>query len=112
MSGPISIAEHAAALTEAFKPVDLARANDAVVRMARLEGEFPWHSHNEDELFICWSGQFRIDVDDGQKIDGVEMAAGTMYVVPAGTRHRPVANSGPAYTMMLERPETQQYGND
>jgi hypothetical protein len=32
----LSIPAAAEAMTEAFKPVDLARANDAIVRMARL----------------------------------------------------------------------------
>ena len=108
MAQPVSLVDRMAALDEPFKPVDLARANDAIVRMARLEGEFPWHSHNEDELFICWSGQFRIELEPD---DVVVMTPGTLFVVSAGTRHRPVADQGPAYTMMLERPETQQYGN-
>jgi len=33
-----------------------------------------------------------------------------VFVVPAGTRHRPVADAV-AHALMLERPETQQYGN-
>jgi mannose-6-phosphate isomerase-like protein (cupin superfamily) len=109
MRTPVSIPNIVTSLTEAFKPVDLARANDAIVRIARLEGEFQWHSHLEDELFLCWSGQFRIEIDGG---DSAEMAAGSLFVVPAGTRHRPIAVDGPAFAIMLERPETQQYGND
>ena len=109
MNTPISIEQAAAALNEPFKPVDLARANDAIVRMARLEGEFPWHSHLEDELFLCWSGEFTIGIEGGSD---VAMSAGTLFVVPAGTRHRPVADRGAAFALMLERPETQQYGND
>ena len=31
-------------------------------------------------------------------------------VVPRGVRHRPVADV-PAHTLMLERPETKEYGN-
>jgi mannose-6-phosphate isomerase-like protein (cupin superfamily) len=106
---PLSITDIAASLSEPFKPVDVARVNDAIVRMARLEGEFPWHGHLEDELFICWSGTFRIEIEGG---DDIGMSPGGLFVVPAGTRHRPVANAGPAFAIMLERPETQQYGND
>jgi mannose-6-phosphate isomerase-like protein (cupin superfamily) len=104
----ISIPRRAAALTLPFKPEDLARANDAMVRLARLEGDFPWHHHDEDELFLCWSGTFRIEIEGGA---AVELSQGDLFVVPAGTAHRPVADQGPAYALLLERPETKQYGN-
>jgi mannose-6-phosphate isomerase-like protein (cupin superfamily) len=111
----ISIPRRAAALTVPFKPEDLARANDAMVRLARLEGDFPWHHHDEDELFLCWSGSFRIEMAPAA-YDGfgtrVELSQGDLFVVPAGTEHRPVADRGPAYALLLERPETKQYGNE
>ncbi len=106
---PVSIPDRVAALTEPWKPQDLVAANDAIVRLARLEGEFPWHHHDEDELFLCWSGTFVIEL--GRR-DPVRLSAGEIFVVPASTEHRPVAHDGPAYAMLLERPETKQYGND
>jgi quercetin dioxygenase-like cupin family protein len=102
----VSIPAAAEAMTEAFKPVDLARANDAMVRMARLEGAFDWHRHEEDELFLCWSGSFRVE-RAGQQ--AVTLNPGDIHVVPAGVEHRPVAEE-PAYTLMIERPETEQRG--
>jgi hypothetical protein len=41
----------------------------------------------------------------------VRLDAGQLFVVPRGVRHRPVADA-PAYTLLVERPETLQYGND
>ena len=105
--GPVSISEAAAALTGPWQPRDLVLANDAVVRIARLEGEFPWHQHEEDELFLCWDGSFRIELEGR---DPVTLGPGQLFVVPKGTRHRPVA-AQTAHALMIERPETRQYGN-
>ena len=103
----ISIPDLATTITEPWRPRDLTQVNDAIVRIARLDGEFPWHHHDEDELFICWQGEFRVELEGG---DSVALSAGELFVVPRGVEHRPVADR-PAYTLLLERPETKQYGN-
>jgi len=102
----VSIPDAVSRLPDAWRPVDLARANEAIVRLARLDGAFDWHRHDEDELFLCWEGTFRIEVADGPP---VTLTRGDLFVVPAGTEHRPVADA-PAYTLLLERPETEQRG--
>jgi mannose-6-phosphate isomerase-like protein (cupin superfamily) len=104
---PISITAAARGLKLAFKPKDLVTVNDAVVRIAAIKGEFPWHHHDEDELFLCWEGAFRIELDGREAI---ELVAGEIFVVPRGLEHRPVAGSR-AVVLLLERPETLQYGN-
>jgi mannose-6-phosphate isomerase-like protein (cupin superfamily) len=104
---PISISDVIGRLPGPWQPVDLAQANDTVVKVARLHGEFPWHHHDEDELFLCWEGSFRIEMRGRA---GVTLRAGELFVVPSGIEHRPVADD-PAHALMLERPETLQYGN-
>lgn len=104
---PISVASMVQAITEAWKREDLIRVNEAMLRIVRLEGEFPWHHHDEDELFLCWQGSFRIDLAGGRSMT---LKAGDLFVVPRGMEHRPVADT-PAYALLLEKPETRQYGN-
>src|SRR5262245_18441390 len=105
--GSISIPIVAAELNRPFVPRDLVRVNDAIVRIAAIEGAFPWHHHDEDELFLCWEGAFRIEMQDR---DAIELEPGGIFVVPKSLEHRPVADAR-AVALMLERPETLQYGN-
>ncbi|TMC71566.1 MAG: cupin domain-containing protein [Chloroflexi bacterium] len=105
--GKIDIALAAGGIAKAWEPRDLARANDTVVRIAKLDGEFVWHEHDEDELFLCWEGTFRIEREGDEP---VVLRPGQIFVVPKGVRHRPVAER-PAITLLVERSETLQYGN-
>ncbi|MCA1727220.1 MAG: cupin domain-containing protein [Actinobacteria bacterium] len=107
MDEPVSVPDAARALPGPWEPRDLVAVNDAVVRVARLHGEFPWHHHEEDELFLCWDGSFRIEMEGR---DAVTLLPGELFVVPRGVRHRPVADQT-AHALLLERPETKQYGN-
>ncbi len=104
---PVSIPEAIASLPGPFVPKDLATVNDAILRVARLEGAFPFHRHEEDELFLCWNGTFRIELEGAEP---VVLSPGELYVVARGTSHRPVADA-PAHALMIERPDTLQYGN-
>ncbi|HET7656576.1 MAG TPA: cupin domain-containing protein [Luteimonas sp.] len=105
----ISLDRLADGLAEAWKPIEVAAANDAVLRLGRLEGSFPWHHHEEDELFLCWRGAFSIELEGDAP---VHLEPGELFVVPRGQRHRPVAAAGPAYALVLEKPETKQYGEE
>ena len=100
----VSLTEIVAGLTDAWRPVDLATANEAIVRLARLEGAYDWHHHEEDELFLCWEGAFRIEMEGGAPVN---LERGDLFVVRAGVEHRPVADA-PAYTLVVEKPETEQ----
>jgi mannose-6-phosphate isomerase-like protein (cupin superfamily) len=106
-SDPLSIGDSIQSLPGPWQPRDIATANDAVVRLARLEGAFPWHHHAQDELFLCWDGSFRIEM---QGSPSVVLKAGDVFVVPRGTEHRPVAEQR-AHALLIERAETRQYGD-
>jgi mannose-6-phosphate isomerase-like protein (cupin superfamily) len=108
MSQPtVSVDETIAGLAGPWQPRDLVVANDTVVRVARFEGEFPWHTHEEDELFLCWDGSFRVEIEGREP---ATLRRGDILVVPRGSLHRPVADEV-AHGLLIERPETKQYGN-
>ncbi len=106
-AGSVSIPAAIAALPGPFQQRELAAVNDTVVRVAQLAGEFPWHHHDEDELFLCWDGTVRIELHGRAP---VTLSPGELFMVPKGIRHRPVAGEV-AHVLLIERPETAQYGN-
>ncbi len=103
----VDLAAKLALFSDHWAPRAVARLNELDVMVVKVLGEFVWHAHEEDELFLCWRGAFSIELEDR---DPVLLGAGQLFVVPRGTRHRPVADAGPAWALLLERPETAQYG--
>jgi len=80
----------AEALTEHWSPRVVARVNDQYVKVAKVRGVLAWHAHaGEDELFLILKGQLRIEYRDRP---AVELAAGSLHVVPRGVEHNPVAD--------------------
>ena len=87
---PINLAERFSRITEHWRPRIVAELNGQVVRLVKVQGEFVWHRHpEEDELFYVLRGELRIDFRDGP----VVLRPGEMLVVPRGVEHRPVAET-------------------
>lgn len=75
-------------VTAQWQPKIVARMNDCDVRLAKIEGEFVWHHHDEtDEMFLVVEGRLQIDFRDGC----ATLGPGEMIVVPKGVEHRPRA---------------------
>ncbi len=89
-----------------WQPADVARVNNSVVRIAKIQGEFPWHHHNEDELFLAFRGEFTLETEGHGNFS---LRPGQCILVPAGTRHRPVAREE-AVILLFELQKTKQYG--
>ena len=106
-AGVISIPVVAAATARPFEPRDIATLNDSIVRLAVIDGETPWHHHRDDELFLCWEGRFRIEIDGGKVVD---MRAGDLFVVRRGVEHKAAADER-AVTILVEAPETKRFGD-
>jgi len=87
---PVSFREKFGKFTERFQPKVIAQMNDYQFKLARVEGEFVWHSHPEtDEAFIVIEGELTIEFRNG----AVALQAGEMFVVPRGVEHKPSASS-------------------
>ncbi len=87
---PINIEDKFSLFSEQWSPRVIAELNDYQFKLARVEGEFVWHSHTEtDEAFLVIDGELNIEFRDGF----VRLARGELYVVPRGVEHRPVAKS-------------------
>ena len=74
--------------SEQWQPKVIAKMNDYQFKIAKIEGEFKWHSHkNTDETFIVIKGEINIEFRDGF----VKVKEGEMFVVPAGVEHKPMS---------------------
>jgi mannose-6-phosphate isomerase-like protein (cupin superfamily) len=94
----VNLAEKLASFSDHWNPRIVGRYNGNEIRIAKVDGEFTWHSHaGTDELFLVISGDFAIEFRDGVK----RIAPGEMIVVPKGVEHRPVAN-GECQILMLD----------
>lgn len=102
----ISIPEKFALFSEHWRPKVVAELNGQELKLVKIEGEFPWHSHEVDEMFLCWRGRFTLEFRDR----AVELAAGEFIVVPSGVEHRPVAEEE-AEILLLEPAGTRNTGD-
>ncbi|MBC3386980.1 MULTISPECIES: cupin domain-containing protein [unclassified Pseudomonas] len=85
---PINFAQKYTLFQEQWTPKVVAEMNDYQFKLARLEGDFVWHTHADtDETFIVLEGELRIDFRDG----AVTLGPGEMYVVKKGVEHKPSA---------------------
>jgi mannose-6-phosphate isomerase-like protein (cupin superfamily) len=85
----INLSEKLALFSDRWSPKVIGSVNNSHVKLAKLEGEFVWHSHEaEDELFLVLKGKLRMQFRDRE----IVVEPGELIVVPRGTEHRPVAD--------------------
>jgi mannose-6-phosphate isomerase-like protein (cupin superfamily) len=103
----VNIADKFSKIQEYWKPYIAGELNGQAVKLDKLKGEFIWHHHeNEDELFLCVKGRFRIEFRDRH----VWLEEGEFLVVPRGVEHRPVADEE-AWILLFEPATTLNTGN-
>lgn len=108
---PISLVSACASLTDLWSPRVLAQVNDQYLKVARVQGEFPWHVHEqEDELFLVLKGALTIGRDP---LDGgnVTLRPGEVFVVPRGVRHNTSA-AEETWLALVETVTTEHTGKE
>ena len=89
MAQKINLADEHGALPGPWSPATVAAVNDHEVKVVKLEGEFHWHKHtNEDELFLVTKGRLTMQLRDGD----VDLGPGELIVGPRGVEHCPRAD--------------------
>ena len=85
----VSLDEKFAGFSEHWRPKIAAELNGQTVRLVKVQGVFPWHSHAEaEEMFLVWRGVFRVEFRDRVET----LRPGQFIVVPRGIEHRTAAD--------------------
>jgi len=102
----VNLDEKLARFDETWTPKIVGALNGQLVKLAKIQGEFMWHSHaEEDELFLCLEGALTIQLRDRD----VHLEPGEFFIVPRGVEHNPVAPDG-ASVLLFEPAGTKHTG--
>ena len=97
-------------LQEFFSPKVVGRVNDQYVKVTKLKGEFPWHTHeHEDEMFLVVRGRLTIGRSE-QDGGPVVLEPGEFFIVPRGMRHNTSATEE-TWNILIE-PVTTTHSGD
>ncbi len=105
----INLAEKFAKLDEHWSPRVIGGLDGThLAKIAKLKGEFVWHAHDhEDELFLVIKGHLTIELE----AQTLTLDAGELCVIPAGVRHRPIANEE-CHVLVFEKKQTAHTGTE
>ncbi|MAZ94035.1 MAG: cupin domain-containing protein [Lentimicrobiaceae bacterium] len=103
----INVREKLNLIDDHWNPRIIGELNGQQVKVAKIEGEFVWHNHkNEDELFYIIKGKLIIEFRDKE----VELNEGEMIIVPKGVDHKPIAEQE-VWIMLFEPKNIKHTGN-
>lgn len=90
-----------------WQPKIIAELNRQHVKLAKLEGDFVWHRHEDaDELFLVLEGILEMRL----RHETLRLSPGQMVVVPRGVEHCPSAGAG-CSVLLLEPAGTVNTGD-
>lgn len=105
----INLKEKHTAFTKKWHPHQIATVDDMQVILAKIQGEFVWHAHdNEDELFQVLKGTLYMQFRDRTEV----VKEGEIIVVPKGVEHCPATrNDEEVQLLLFEKQNTAHTGN-
>jgi len=108
MSTAVNLQQKRGTFADRFSPRTVATYNGHDVMVAKLEGEFIRHKHdNTDDFFLVLKGELDIELRDRT----VTLRPGELFIVPQNTEHRPVARKGEVQILLIEPTGTPNTGN-
>ncbi|MEW2401626.1 cupin domain-containing protein [Streptomyces sp. NPDC046862] len=108
---PISLGKALASFDALWSPRIVTTVNDYDVRVAKVEGEHLWHTHDHtDEFFLVLDGELHIALREPAGERTVVLPKGSVFTVPRGTEHKPIAPKG-ASILLLEPSGTLTVGD-
>ncbi len=104
----VNLTEKLKLFSDHWHPRIVGELNGQYVKLAKVEGEFDWHQHaDEDELFLVVAGSLTIKLRDRDVILG----EGEFFIVPRGVEHKPVAENE-AHVLLFEPKSTLNTGEE
>ena len=105
----INIKEKFTKFSKNWCPHQIAVVDGMQVILAKLKGEFVWHSHDdEDELFQVIKGTLYMQFRDRIEV----VTEGEIIVVPKGVEHNPCTkNEEEVHVLLFEKLSTAHTGN-
>lgn len=103
----VNLSDKFSRFTDYWKPKIAGEINDSYIKLVKLQGEFVWHHHeNEDELFLVIKGRLVIKLRD----QDITLDEGEFVIIPKGVEHCPIAEEE-AHVLLLEPKTTLNTGN-
>ena len=86
----INFKEKYSKFTKHWSPRIIAEMNDYQFKLAKIKGEFVWHSHKDtDETFIVIEGKMTLKFRNRE----VNLSKGEIFVVGKGVEHKPYSEN-------------------
>ena len=84
----VNLTDKFSLITKQWDPRIIAQLNDYHLKIAKIQGDFVWHSHPDtDEVFLVIEGTLVIHLRNGELL----LETGELCVIPRGVKHKPAA---------------------